>query len=438
MQATKVSKKIVIVGAGFGGTSLARSLRKLTNCEIVLIDRRNFHLFQPLLYQVAMAGLNPSDIAIPLRHLFQKQKNISIVMAKVDKLDLVNCKIHYDNSWITFDYLVLACGSKHFYFNHNEWEDFAPGLKTLEQAIEIRRRILNAIELAEKEIDPIQQAILLTYVVVGAGPTGVELAGAIAEMTLKTITKDYKKADLSKTKIILIEGGPRVLPSFPEVLSIKATQMLENLGVTILTNTFASKLSFNGLQAGDQYLQSKTIIWAAGVMASNLSKEITSNLDKPFILDKQGRVPVQDDLSLIGFKNIFIIGDQAAVKDTSGGYLPGVAPVAIQQGKFLGKLISDEIIYGRARFRFKYKDKGMMATIGRASAVVSMSGKVNYHGLLAWFTWVFIHVIYLMRFRNKFFVFLNWSWSYFKFGLTARIINSRSWKFYAIDKNNDS
>jgi NADH dehydrogenase len=349
---SKESKKIVIVGGGFGGISAATQLARNSHFHITLVDRRNFHLFQPLLYQVAMAGLNPSDIATPLRSLFRKNKNVDILLAEVDDLDLKQNRIHFDSRWLDYDYLVLACGSKHAYFGHDEWEEFAPGLKNLEQAIEVRRRILTAFEVAEKTQDEKVREQYLTFVVVGAGPTGVELAGAIAEMASHTLVKDFKSADLSKTKVILVEAGPRVLPSFPTKLSQKAQQDLQKLGVEVLLNARASELSKSGLRVGDRSISAHTILWAAGVLPSSLSQKILVKKDK------LGRPITREDLSLADFPNVFVIGDQASVPTTDGHGLPGIAPVAIQQGYFLDSVLNADR-ESLPRPVFKYLDKGI-------------------------------------------------------------------------------
>jgi NADH:ubiquinone reductase (H+-translocating) len=422
----ETTKNIVIIGGGFGGVSAAQALAQNPQHQITLIDRRNFHLFQPLLYQVAMAGLNPSDIATPLRTLFRPYKNIQVVLAEVDQLDLQSNRIHYDQHWMSYDYLILACGAKHAYFGNEQWESVAPGLKNLEQAVEIRRRILMAFELAEKQNSIEEREKYLTFVVVGGGPTGVELAGAIAEMASHTLRKDYKRADLSKTKVIIVEAGSRLLSSFPEKLSQIAQKNLQDLGVEVLTNTRASELSAEGLKLNDLPVASKTIIWAAGVLPSSLTKQIDS--DK----DKQGRAIIQSDLSLKKYKNVFVIGDQAAFLGKNGQNLPGVAPVAVQQGKFLKKVFESDK-KGLPRPEFEYFDKGMMATIGRSKAVVS-TGSFRFSGFIAWLMWVFIHVVYLMKFRNRFFVLLQWSWSYFTFGRGARLILHKTWRFYSGEK----
>jgi len=420
-------KTIVIIGGGFGGVAAARALRTAKNCKIQLIDRRNFHLFQPLLYQVAMAGLNPSDIAIPLRRLFTRQKNIQITLAEVDRVDLANRKIMYDGVWHGFDYLILACGSKHFYFGNDDWENHAPGLKTIEQATEIRRRVLIAFEQAEKQTDPLAREKLLTFVIVGGGPTGVELAGAIAEMASRTLYKDYRNADLSKTKVVLVEAGPRILAAFPPKLSQVAAIYLHRLGVEVLTNARASELNGECLRVGDRLIATHTIIWAAGVKPSSLNNTVATEKDP------QGRILVNSDLSVPGHAGVFVIGDQAAFKNERGEFLPGIAPVAIQQGRYVGRLILNQLRGSGAREPFRYSDKGIMATIGRTKAVVSL-GSLQFSGFVAWLTWVFVHIVYLMRFRNRVFVFLQWVWSYFKFGHGARLIVHKTWRFYSGEK----
>lgn len=414
------TKRIGIVGAGFAGVTAAKSLAQSNSFEIDLIDRRNHHLFQPLLYQVAMAGLNPSDIAIPIRKLFTKHKNVNVILSEVQSVDVANATIEFDGRVKGYDYLILACGAKHFYFGQDQWEEFAPGLKTLEQATEIRRRVLTAFEQAEKADDVNIQAQYLNFVVVGAGPTGVELAGAIAEMAKKTLVHDFKNADLKKTKVTLVESGDRVLPAFNPVLSEKAKKYLEEMGVEVLTETMASELGKEGLLLNKTPYKCRTIIWAAGVKPASLTETMTS--DK----DRQGRVLVNADLSLAENKNVFVLGDQAQVK---GEQLPGIAPVAIQQGQFLGKILKAELD-GKPRSEFKYWDKGMMATIGRSKAVVSTNG-INLTGFFAWLIWVFIHIVYIMRFKNRVFIFFQWIWSYFSFGSGARLIVQKTWRFYS-------
>lgn len=421
-----MKKRVIIVGGGFGGLAAAKSLCNLSEIEILLIDRRNFHLFQPLLYQVAMAGLNPSDISVPLRSLFRDKNNVNVVLAEVSKVDVLTRTVHFDDRREPYDYLILSCGVKHSYFGRNHWEEFAPGLKNIEQAIEIRRRLLSAFEIAEKTTDPMEQKKCLTFVVVGGGPTGVELAGAIMEMAIHTLRRDYRKADLSKTRVLLVEAGPRILASFPDILSVKAHLALVQLGVEIYTDTFADGLSLQGLRVGANFIESRTILWAAGVKASSLTDQL------PGQKDAQGKVLVKSDASLPDYPEVFVIGDQAAHRGKNGNTLPGIAPVAIQQGHFLGKVIQADSL-GKSRPTFAYCDKGIMATIGRSKAVAHTYG-LNFSGPLAWLAWVFIHVLYLMRFKNRFFVLLQWAWAYFTFGQGARLITYNSWRFYSGEK----
>ncbi|PIT99606.1 MAG: FAD-dependent oxidoreductase [Bdellovibrionales bacterium CG10_big_fil_rev_8_21_14_0_10_45_34] len=415
--------RVAVVGGGFGGLSAAQAISKINGCQVSLIDRRNFHLFQPLLYQVAMAGLNPADIAVPLRAIFRKQRNVNVILAEVDGVDVAQIKIKFDGAWHRFDYLVLACGAKHFYFGKKEWEEFAPGLKNIEQATEIRRRVLMAFELAEKEPSFEVQTRLLTFVVVGGGPTGVELAGAIAEMASRTLYRDYRHAQLKRTRVILVEAGPRILSSFPESLSLKASGYLEKLGVEVIENCRADGLSSEGLRVGDNFVNASTIIWAAGVKPSSLNEKIATPKEQ------SGRAIVEKDLSLPGSPNVFVIGDQGAFIGEDQRALPGIAPVANQQGAFLAKVIRADLNQ-LPRPQFRYFDKGIMATVGRTKAVAHVD-RFKFGGFLAWAAWVLVHIVYLMRFRNKFFVFMQWVWAYFTFGRGARLITYNSWKFYS-------
>jgi NADH:ubiquinone reductase (H+-translocating) len=419
-------KKLVIIGGGFGGVSTAQALSKIPNLEITLIDRRNFHLFQPLLYQVAMAGLNPSDIAVPLRSLFRSHKNLRVILGEVDTLDFEHRRVGYGGQWAPYDYLVLSCGAKHSYFGNDQWEEIAPGLKNVEQALEIRRRVLLAFEQAEKAEDERELERLLTFVIVGGGPTGVELAGGIAELAAHTLSRDFRKADLRKTKVILVEAGSRLLAAFPERLSSSAKNSLESLGVEVVLNCRASNLSREGLSLGERRVPAKTILWAAGVFPASITALI------PGPRDSVGRIVVNPDLSLMDRPEVFVIGDQAAFVDPSGKTLPGIAPVAIQQGAFVGEAIKADQ-GGRPRPSFRYLDKGIMATIGRRRAVAK-AGSLELEGLLAWLLWVFIHVLYLARFRNRVFVLAQWAWSYFAFGRGARLITHKTWRFYSGEK----
>ena len=423
------NKKVIVIGGGFAGFSAVKILGNQKDIHVTLIDRRNHHLFQPLLYQVAMAGLNPSEISIPLRSYFSKYRNVNVLMAEVNQIDLEEKKIKFDDQWMDYDYLLVACGAKHFYFGNDEWEEYAPGLKTLEQATEIRRRILLAFELAEKEKNEKKKQEYLTFVIVGGGPTGVEMAGAIAEMARYTLYKDYKSANLKKTRVVLVEAGSRILSMFPEKLSRKAKSDLENMGVEVILNQQASDLRKQGLKVGESFLSSRTIIWAAGIQPSQLTK----SMDVKKSAD--GRILVNDDLSVPDHPQVFVVGDQAAFtvfKDSQKTLLPALAPVAIQQGRFVAKLIKNEI-KGKKRPAFRYFDKGITVAIGRSKAVVN-SGPFQLTGFMAWLIWVFVHIFYLVRFKNKFFVLLQWVWAYFSFGKGPRLIIHKTWKFYSGEK----
>lgn len=415
--------RVGIIGAGFAGVAAAKRLCRNPDIEIQIIDRRNHHLFQPLLYQVAMAGLNPSEIAVPIRKLFSKRKNVKVTLAEVEEISVERKAVFYDESWHTFDYLIVACGAKHFYFGNDDWEQIAPGLKNIEQATEIRRRILTAFELAEKAESKERQKEYLRFAVVGGGPTGVELAGAIAEMARTTLMHDFRAADLSQTEVYLIEAGSRVLAAFPEKLSMKAEADLKDLGVTVIKNTRASDLSAEGLLVGEERIAARTIIWAAGVKPASVAASLGVECDP------SGRVIVGKDLSLARERNVFVLGDMANFTTKSGESLPGIAPVAVQEGEFAARMIENDLV-GLQRTEFEYWDKGIMATIGRSRAVVR-AGAFNLTGLLAWLVWVFVHILYLMQFKNKVFVFFQWAWAYFNFGRGARLIIHKNWRFYS-------
>jgi NADH dehydrogenase len=414
-------KSVVIVGGGFAGLNAAKALSGTTDVSVTLIDRRNHHLFQPLLYQVAMAGLSPADIATPIRSLLARQKNARVLQGDVTGLDLGNQKIQTSFGDVSFDYLVLACGSRHSYFGHNDWEPFAPGLKTLEQATEIRRRVLLAFETAESSNDKAERKKQLTFVVVGGGPTGVELAGAIGEMTRFTLVRDFRNIDASLARIILVEAGPRILSMFSPDQAAKATRYLESLGVQVWVNSSVSKVDAEGVQVGDENIDAATVLWAAGVEASGLGKLTGGETDR------SGRVAVEKDLSLAGHPNVFLLGDMALARDEKGKQLPGTAPVAMQQGLYLGKLIRDEL-KGRPRKPFHFVDKGQMATIGRSRAIVEV-GKWHLAGRFAWFLWLVVHIYYLTGFRNRLFVVAQWAWSYLTFRRGARLILEKDWQF---------
>jgi NADH dehydrogenase len=385
-----------------------------------LIDRRNYHLFQPLLYQVATAGLSPAEISGPIRGILSGYKNISVYLGNVSGVDLANKKIKTTNHEISYDYLLLACGAKHSYFAHPEWEENAPGLKTLEQATEIRRRILTAFEMAETETNLELQKQHLTFLIVGGGPTGVELAGAIAEISRQTLMKDFRHIDPSRTRVLLIEAGPRILAAFHPDLSRRAARDLEDLGVQIWTNTRVTEVRKDAAVLGDEMVKASTILWAAGVQPSSINKV----LGMP--LDRAGRVIIKEDLSLAGHPEVFVVGDQAYFPTNDGRGLPGLASVAMQQGIHAAKEILGDI-KGKPRTNFKYLDKGQMATIGRRKAIAQI-GNFRFGGFFAWLLWLFIHVYYLIGFKNKFFVIWQWAYAYFTAKRGARLIVDKEWR----------
>ena len=421
-------QRVVIVGGGFAGLAAAKGLRRSTDVQITLIDRRNHHLFQPLLYQVAMAGLSPADIAAPIRAILSGQSNAEVLQGEVTSVDLnakqvsitsIDSSATGGSESLEYDYLILACGATHSYFGKPEWEQFAPGLKTLEQATEIRRRVLSAFERAERVSDRATQKQLLTFVIIGGGPTGVELAGAIGEMSRHTLAKDFRRIDSSLARIILIEGGPRILPMFDPALSSRATRDLEQLGVQVWTSSIVSNVTAAGVDVGDEHILAATVLWAAGVEASKLG----GKLGVP--VDRVGRVIVKPDLSVEGHSNVFIAGDQAHF-DNAGSPLPGVAPVAMQQGRFLAANILREI-NGETRQEFHYVDKGSMATIGRRKAITQV-GKRKFSGFFAWVVWLVVHIYYLTGFRNRLFVVISWAWSYLTYRRGARLIVEKEWR----------
>lgn len=418
------NKQIVIVGGGFAGLNAARRLAQDKNLRITLIDRRNHHLFQPLLYQVAMAGLSPADIAAPIRGLLSSHQNVSVLCSEVSRIEVDRNVIHTADGEIGFDYLVLACGAMHSYFGHDEWEEHAPGLKTIEQATEIRRRVLSAFERAEATKSPDERRRLLTFVVVGGGPTGVELAGAIGEMSRFTLSRDFRNIDAKLARIILVEAGPRILPMFSQPLASRATRDLESLGVQVWTGSLVSNIDANGVDVSGDRINAATVLWAAGVKASSVGAA------SGFACDRAGRVEVGKDLSIPGHPNIFVAGDQCSFNDSNNGRpLPGVAPVAVQQGRFIAVAICNEIA-GRPRGEFHYKDKGQMATIGRSRAITEV-GRYRLTGLFAWLVWLLVHIYFLTGFKNRLFVVISWAWSFFTFRRGARLIVGKRWQFYA-------
>ena len=414
--------RVVIVGAGFGGLNAAQKLVK-ADVQIVVIDRKNFHTFQPLLYQVATAGLSPGEIASPIRSILRSHKNIEVFMGEVVGFDLERRLVLGADGQVPYDYLIVAAGAGHSYFGHEDWEVFAPGLKTIEDAIEIRRRVFLAFELAERQAATGKKVTPVNFVVVGGGPTGVELAGMLAEISRHALAHDFRSIDPASTHILLVEAGPRLLPAYADDLSRSAEKQLHQLGVEVRTSTMVTKVEAGAVHLGDTRLQATVTLWAAGVAASPLGKQLTS------AVDRAGRVPVQKDLSLPGHPEVFVIGDLAAAKDDQGMQLPGVAPVAIQQGRFVAKLIRNEIKGGLesapgtvlSRPSFHYWDKGSLATIGRAAAVAQF-GKIHISGYIAWLSWLFVHIFFLIGFQNRLLVFIQWAWSYFTYERSARLI----------------
>jgi len=413
-------KSVVIVGAGFAGLNAAKKLSHDEKIEVILIDHKNHHLFQPLLYQVATAGLDPSDIAVPIRGEFSEDSNVVVHLAKVQAIDLEKQSLSLSNSNldISYDYLILACGAQHSYFGNHEWEQWAPGLKTLEQATEIRHRILSAFEKAESEMDPELQKRFLNFVVVGGGPTGVELAGAIAEISRKVLVNDFKVINPASAQVFLFEAGPRVLADFDPSLSVKAKKDLEILGVTVLVNQKVENITQQGVFFSQQWISSESIFWAAGVQARKIPT--TPSLQQ----DRAGRVIVETDLTIKGFKNAFVVGDMAHVETADSKMVPGVAPAAIQMGLHVAKSIREN-----TRQKFTYYDKGLMATIGKNKAVMQSPGKlIKVDGRVAWWAWLLIHVLYLVGFRNRLSVLSQWVWSYLFSKHGSRLITQSTWK----------
>jgi NADH:ubiquinone reductase (H+-translocating) len=409
--------RVVIVGAGFGGLNAAQSLAK-SQAQVAVIDRKNFHTFQPLLYQVATAGLSPGEIAAPIRALFRSRKNVEVFMGEVRGFDLTRRLVRVADVSVPYDYLILAAGASHAYFGHDEWEPYAPGLKTIEDALEIRRRVLLTFELAERQAAAGETPTPLNFVIVGGGPTGVELAGTLAEICHQALTHEFRSIDPARAHIVLLEGGSRVLPVYPEDLSRSAEEQLRKLGVDVRTSTMVTKVEAGAVYAGTTRLAAAVVLWAAGVAASPLGKA----LGVP--IDRAGRVLVQPDLSLADHPEVFVIGDLASLRDERGKMLPGVAPVAIQQGRFVAKLIRKEMEAGPGKLprpSFHYWDKGSIATIGRAAAVADF-GRVHISGFLAWLSWLCVHIFFLIGFQNRLLVFIQWAWSYFTFERGARLI----------------
>jgi len=405
--------EVVIIGGGFAGIYAAQSLRRAP-VRVTVLDRRNHHLFQPLLYQVATAGLNPSDIAYPIRSILRRQDNARVLLADVTRIDTASRTVEYDAGSIQYDYLIVATGATHSYFGHPEWAGLAPGLKTIEDALDIRGRVFLAYEEAERTLDRAQQAECLTFVVVGGGPTGVELAGTLAEIAHHSMKRDFRAIEPHATRVILMEGVDRVLPTYPEKLSQAARRQLEKLGVTVRTGCMVTAIDEHGVTVGQgEHIPSRTVLWAAGVAASPLAQ----SLGVP--LDRAGRIEVAPDLSIPGHPEVFVAGDLAAIR-CDGVPVPGVAPAAIQEGKHAANNIR-RAIAGEAAIPFRYRDKGSLATIGRAAAVANFK-RFKLTGFLAWWAWWAIHIFFLIGFRSRVMVMFGWAWSYFTFQRGARLI----------------
>jgi NADH dehydrogenase FAD-containing subunit len=408
--------RIVIVGAGFGGLVAARALRKVA-AKVTVIDRRNYHLFQPLLYQVATAGLSPADIASPIRGILRDQANAEVLMARVTGIDRARREVLLEDNGrrIPYDYLIIAAGARHAYFGHDEWEDVAPGLKKIDDATAIRHRILVAFEKAESSHDPEERRRLLTFVIVGGGPTGVEMAGAIAELAKKTLLKDFRTIDPASARVLLVEGGPCLLLAFPEDLSAKARRSLEKLGVEVLTNTPVERCDADGVIAAGQRIEARTILWAAGVQAAPAAKWLQA--DK----DRAGRVKVNPDLSVPGDPDIFVVGDCATVTQANGQPVPGVAPAAKQMGAYVARVIAGRIAGKPVSEPFRYRNYGNFATIGRHAAVADF-GWLKLSGYVAWLLWGAAHIYFLIGFRNRLAVMLDWLWAYVTYQRGVRLI----------------
>jgi NADH:quinone reductase (non-electrogenic) len=419
------SPQIVILGGGFGGLYAAKNLKRAP-AQLTLVDRRNFHLFQPLLYQVATAALNPSDIAYPIRSVVSHQKNTNVILGEVTAIDVDRKIVKLAEGEIAYDYLIVATGATHSYFNHPDWERNAPGLKTIEDALEIRRRVLLAFEAAERETNAAAQQAWLTFVIIGAGPTGVELAGALSEIARHTMMRDFRNIKPSSARVILLEGKDRVLPVYPPDLSEKAAKQLRALGVEVITGAMVTNVTETNVSVAagaspavgpagapaptPNLIPTRTVLWAAGVQASPLARTLGAPLDRA------GRVLVNDDLSIPNHPEVFVIGDLAMLKTPA----PGVAPAAIQEGVHTAKNIQ-RLMSGKATLPFKYWDKGSLATIGRAAAVADF-GKLHVSGFLAWFSWLGVHIFFLIGFRNRVLVILQWAWAYLTYQRGARLI----------------
>lgn len=421
--------RVVVIGAGFAGINAAKALSKLP-VDVTVIDRKNHHTFQPLLYQVALAVLSPAEIASPVRTVLRHAANTEVLLGEVTGFDLEKRLVHLSGVHlgsvhsgdsrtggldVPYDCLIIAAGATHAYFGHPEWEEFAPGLKTLEDATEIRRRILLAFETAEREKIGHDNVLPLNFVVVGAGPTGVELAGAISDISKRHLQEDFRAIDPRQSRILLLEGGPRVLPTYPEDLSASAERQLKQMGVEVRTNAMVTNIEQGVVSVGKEKIPAAVILWGAGVSASPLGKM----LGVP--TDKAGRVIVEPDLTVPGHPEVFVTGDLASAHRSNGKPVPGVAPAAIQMGKFAAHQIKNTLA-GKLRQKFEYLDKGSLATIGRSHAIADFPGKIHISGYFAWLSWLFIHLFFLIGFRNRFFVLIEWAWAYITYNHSARLI----------------
>jgi NADH dehydrogenase len=404
---------VVIVGAGFGGLEAAKKLGK-EQVRVTVIDRTNHHLFQPLLYEVATAALSPADIAAPIRGILNRFANTEVILAEVKSVNVAAKTVDIGDREIGYDYLILATGSRHSYFGHDEWEKLAPGLKSLEDAVEIRRRLLLAFEYAEKITDEAAKAAAMTFVIIGGGPTGVEIAGAISEIARYTLGRDFRHIDPASARVVLVEGDQRILSNFPEDLSVSATKQLKDLGVEVRTGVHAKNITDAGVEVGDEFIPCRLKIWAAGNAASFVGK----TMGVP--VDKAGRVIVNEDLTIPGHREVQVIGDLASFSHQGGKMLPGVSPVAMQEGRHAARNIL-AMTDGLQPRRFRYWDKGSMATIGRNKAVADLN-YIHLSGLPAWLVWLFIHIIFLVGFRSRIAVLMQWAWSYVTFNKGARLI----------------
>lgn len=421
MAVRDANHRVVIVGGGFGGLSAALKLAR-AGIHVTLVDRRNYHLFQPLLYQVATGSLSPANIAAPLRDILHRYRNARVLLGEATGIDVKNRRVALSDGFVEYDTLIVAAGSSHQYFGHKDWEQFAPGLKSIEDATNMRRGILLAFEAAEREPDPAKQLDWLTFVIVGAGPTGVELSGALAEIARHTLRSDFRSIDPSSARIILIEAAGAILPSYPPKLSAAAHRMLGRLGVSVRTSATVTKIEENTVslrQSGqDETISTHTILWAAGVLASPLARMLAESSGAP--LDKAGRITVQPDLTVHGHPEIFAVGDLANFTHQTGRLLPGVAQTAIQQGAHAARVIIRRL-KGKKTPPFHYFDKGNLAVVGRGAAVADLNW-LRISGFPAWLIWIFVHLLYIVQFRNRLLILLQWAWLYITFDRSARLI----------------